>query len=154
MSTAFAESGRPLRSQELRKPMNAPASACARRSELATAVDPSRGRCGWVFRVQLVLCNRYGLPMVKFKMARRQGATREHVLCDLCPRSNAGAGPFSTQPSGPQFFGRIFASLGRPVSQRIQALRSLLEIRPNSSRPLSSHTCYTTLVTKRRKTSG
>jgi hypothetical protein len=32
---------------------------------------------------KLVLCNRYGLPMIEFKMARRQGATREHVLCDL-----------------------------------------------------------------------
>ena len=30
-----------------------------------------------------MLCNRYGLPIVEFKMARRQGATREHVLCDL-----------------------------------------------------------------------
>jgi hypothetical protein len=28
----------------------------------------------------LVLCNRYDLPIVEFKMARRQGATREHVL--------------------------------------------------------------------------
>src|SRR5919109_2540972 len=55
----------------------------------------------------LVLCNRYDFPIVEFKMARRQGATREHVLCDLQPRSNAGAGPFSTQPFGPQFFGRI-----------------------------------------------
>ena len=44
-------------------------------------------------------------------------------LCDLRPRSNAGAGPFSTQPSGPRFLGRIFASLPRPVSQRMQALR-------------------------------
>src|SRR5438067_2060703 len=35
-------------------------------------------------------------------------------------------------------------------SQRIQALRSLLEIRPNSSRPLSSHTCYTTLAFLRK----
>src|SRR5438874_11912891 len=79
-------------------------------------------------------------------MARRQGATREHVLCDLLPRRNAGAGTFSTQPSGPQFFGRISASLARPVSQWIQALRSLLEIRPNSLRRLASHTAYTTLV--------
>ena len=31
----------------------------------------------------LVLCNRYDLPIVEFKMARRQGATREHVLCHL-----------------------------------------------------------------------
>jgi hypothetical protein len=31
----------------------------------------------------LVLCNRYDLPIVEFKMARRQGARREHVLCDL-----------------------------------------------------------------------
>jgi hypothetical protein len=54
-------------------------------------------------------------------------------LCDLRPRSNAGAGPFSTQPSGPRFLGRIFASLPRPASQRMQALRSLLQIRPNSS---------------------
>jgi hypothetical protein len=82
------------------------------------------------------LCNRYAFTIVEFKMARRQGATREHVLNDLQPRSNAGAGPFSTQPSGPLFFGRISASLPRPVSQRMQALRSLLEIRPNSSRRL------------------
>jgi hypothetical protein len=61
--------------------------------------------------------------------ARRGGM----FLCDLRPRSNAGAGPFSTQPSGPRFLWRIFASLPQPVSQRIQALRSLLQIRPNSS---------------------
>jgi hypothetical protein len=30
-----------------------------------------------------VLCNRYDLPIVEFKIARRQGARREHVLCDL-----------------------------------------------------------------------
>jgi hypothetical protein len=30
-----------------------------------------------------VLCNQYGFPIVEFKMVRRQGATREHVLCDL-----------------------------------------------------------------------
>src|SRR5438874_2034565 len=83
-------------------------------------------------------------------MARRQGATREHVLCDLLPRRNAGAGTFSTQPSGPQFFGRISASLARPVSQWIQALRWLLEIRPNSLRRLASHTGYTTLTGLRR----
>src|SRR5207245_10244705 len=85
-------------------------------------------------------------PSIESNMARRQGATREHFLYDLGPRRNAGAGPFSTQPSGPQFFGRISASLARPVSQWIQALRSLLEIRPNSSRRLASHTGYTTLV--------
>src|SRR5437762_13464381 len=85
--------------------------------------------------------------MVEFKMARHQGATSEHVLCDLQPRRNAGAGPFSTQLSGPQFFGRISASLTQQVSQWIQALRSLLEIRPNSSRTLASHTGYTTLAT-------
>jgi hypothetical protein len=94
----------------------------------------------------LVLCNRYGFPIVEFKMARRQGASREHVLCDLRPRCNAGAGPFSTQPSGPEFFGRISASLARPVSPRIQVLRLLLEIRPNSCRRLARHTCYTTLT--------
>ena len=32
---------------------------------------------------KLVLCNRYDLPMVEFKMVRRQGATRKHVLFDL-----------------------------------------------------------------------
>src|SRR6187401_3024407 len=78
-------------------------------------------------------------------MVRRQGATRKHVLIDLRPRSNAGAGPFSTQPSGPQFFERISASLARPVSQRIPALHSLLEICPNSVRRLASHTGFTTL---------
>jgi len=34
-------------------------------------------------REELVLCNRYDLPIVEFKMVRRQGATREHVLNDL-----------------------------------------------------------------------
>ena len=84
--------------------------------------------------------------MVEFKMARHQGATSEHVLCDLQPRRNAGAGPFSTQLSGPQFFGRISASLTQQVLQWIQALRSLLEIRPNYLRRLASQTYYTTLV--------
>src|SRR5947207_6935215 len=70
-------------------------------------------------------------------------ARRENMSSATCDR---GAGPFSTQPSGPQFFGRISASLARPVSQWIQALRSLLEIRPNSLRRLASHTGYTTLV--------
>ena len=32
------------------------------------------------YEIQPVLCNRYDLPIVEFKMARRQGATREHVL--------------------------------------------------------------------------
>ena len=114
-------------------------------------------RCPEVFKDKegcfiLVLCNRYDFPIVEFKMARRQGATREHVHCDLRPRSNAGAGPFSTQPSGPQFFGRISEkNLARPVSQRIQALRLLLEIRPSSLRRLASHTCYTTLETRKSK---
>ena len=35
------------------------------------------------YEIQLVLYNRYDLPIVEFKMAGRQGATREHVLCDL-----------------------------------------------------------------------
>jgi hypothetical protein len=35
------------------------------------------------YEIQLVLCNRYDLPIVEFKMADRQGATRKHVLCDL-----------------------------------------------------------------------
>src|SRR4029077_13291956 len=50
-----------------------------------------------------------------------------------------------TQPTGPQFVGRIWASIARPVSQRIQAIRSLLEIRPKPLRRLVSHTGYTTL---------
>src|SRR5207248_6481557 len=83
-------------------------------------------------------------------MVRRQGATREYVVNDLRPRSNAGAGPSrvcGTQPFGPRFSGPISASLARPVSQRIRALRLLLEIRPNSMRRLASHTSYTTLKT-------
>jgi len=96
----------------------------------------------------LVLCNRYDLPIVELKMPRRQGARREHVLCDLRPRRNAGAGPFSTQPSGPRFLRRISASLSRSVSRRIQALRSLLKIRPSSSRRLASHTVYTTRASR------
>src|SRR5438132_10899762 len=101
-------------------------------------------------RLKLVLCNRYDLPMVEFKMARRQGAAREYVLCDLGPRCNAGAGPSrvcGTQPSGPQLFGRTSASLPRPAPNAFgAALRSLFEIRPNFLRPLASHTGYTTLV--------
>src|SRR6185295_15860024 len=50
------------------------------------------------------------------------------------------------QPSGPRFFGQISASFAGPVSPRIQALRSLLEIRPNFLRRLASHTGYTTLM--------
>jgi hypothetical protein len=73
----------------------------------------------------LVLCNRYAFTIVEFKMARRQGATRKHVLCDLRPRSNAGAGPFSTQPSGPRFFRRISASLPRPAPNAFGAGASL-----------------------------
>ncbi len=65
-----------------------------------------------------MLCNRYDLPIVEL----------------------------STQPSRPQFFGRISASLARAVSQWIQALRWLLEIRPNSLRRLPSHTGYTSLM--------
>ena len=61
-------------------------------------------------------------------------------------RRNEGAGTFSTQPFGPQLFGRISASLARPVSYWIQTLRSLLEIRPNFLRPWASHTGYRTLV--------
>ena len=30
-----------------------------------------------------MLCNRYDLPIVEFKMARRQGVTREYVVNDL-----------------------------------------------------------------------
>ena len=44
--------------------------------------------------------NRYAFTIVEFKMARRQGATRSMFLCDLRPRSNAGAGPFQLNPPG------------------------------------------------------
>ena len=49
------------------------------------------------YYVNPVLCNRYDSPIVEFKMVRRRGTTRKHVGTDLRPRSNAGAGPFSTQ---------------------------------------------------------
>jgi hypothetical protein len=39
-----------------------------------------------------VLCNRYGLPLVEFKMGRRQGAAKAHIHCDLQLSRNAGAG--------------------------------------------------------------
>jgi hypothetical protein len=55
-------------------------------------------------------------------------------LCDLRPRSNAGAGPFSTQPSGPRFLGRIFASLPRPAPNAFGAGASLAP--PNSPKLL------------------
>jgi len=34
---------------------------------------------------------------VAIKMGRRQGTTREHIWIDTWPRSNAAAGPFSSQ---------------------------------------------------------
>ena len=60
-------------------------------------------------------------------------------------RRNEGAGPFSTQPFGPQLR-KISASLARPAPNGFGAGGSLLQIRPNFSRPLPSHTGYRTLV--------
>src|SRR5438067_9163143 len=46
-------------------------------------------------------------------------------LCDLRPRSNAGAGPFSTQPSGPRSLGEFSRpSLGQYRSGRRRFARS------------------------------
>jgi len=87
---------------------------------------------GWQ-PLEPVLCNRYAFTIVEFKMARRQGVTREHVPLRPATEKQRRRRPFSTQSSGPRLFGRISASLPRPVSQRIQALRSFLQIRPNSS---------------------
>jgi hypothetical protein len=68
------------------------------------------------------------------------------MFSTTCDRDATQApGHFSTQPAGPQFFEQISASLAGPVSQRIQVLRSLLEIHPNSLRRLVSHAGYTTL---------
>ena len=77
-------------------------------------------------------CCATGMPLESLSSKWHAAKARRGsmFLCDLRPRSNAGAGPFSTQPSGPRFDARIFASLPRPVSQRMQALRSLLQIRP------------------------
>src|SRR5205823_4608578 len=45
-----------------------------------TARTMSRSACAIAPGFTPVLCNRYDLPMVEFKMARCQGATREHVV--------------------------------------------------------------------------
>jgi len=84
-------------------------------------------------------------PFVAIKMARRQGARRERYRCVSQPRSNAGAGPFSSQPSGPGDFWRFSALLARAVSQRILPLRSRLEKRQNSLRQMHRYLLSSTL---------
>src|SRR6266446_4867668 len=54
--------------------------------------------------------------------------------CGTKPTSNAAAGPFSTQPSGPRPVGCFSALLARPVSIQIWALRSRLEKQPTDLR--------------------
>jgi hypothetical protein len=87
----------------------------------------------------LVCCPGNNMIRVALKTARRQGATRARCRCASQLRSNAGAGLFSAQPSGPQSFGCRPALLARPVSEPIQALRSRLARRPNPKRRAS---CY------------
>src|SRR4051794_3410956 len=48
------------------------------------------------FRNSLVLCNWYGLPIFEFKVARRQGATKEHVLWTCDRGATQASGRFST----------------------------------------------------------
>jgi len=84
-------------------------------------------------------------PFVAIKMARRQGATRARYRCVSQPRSNAGAGPFSSQPFGPGDFGRFSALFARAVSQRIQPLRSRLEKHQNSLRQMHRYLPSSTL---------
>jgi len=67
------------------------------------------------------------MPFVAIKMGRRQGARREHIWIDTWPTSNAAAGPFSSQPTGPWPVGRFSsAAADRPVWAQIWALRSRL----------------------------
>src|SRR6266446_7485161 len=54
--------------------------------------------------------------------------------CGTKPTSNAAAGPFSTQPSGPRPVGCFSALLAWPVSIQIWALRSRLEKQPTDLR--------------------
>ena len=88
-----------------------------------------------------MLCNRYDFPIVEFKMARRQGASREHVLWSepdwhhLRPRSNADAGPFQLNPPGRSCLGEFAEKIS--LGQYHNGYRRLaLEIRPNSLRRL------------------
>ncbi|CEF48329.1 unnamed protein product [uncultured bacterium] len=82
----------------------------------------------------LVSCPRNTWHIVAFNMARRQGETKANIPMDLQLRSNAGAGPFSTQPAGPGDFWRSPALLARARSQRILPLRSRLGDRQNALR--------------------
>jgi len=59
---------------------------------------------------------------VAIKMGRRQGATREHIWIDTRPRSNAAAGPFSSQPSGLRAFWLAALSLIGRRPQRVFSL--------------------------------
>ena len=58
----------------------------------------------------------YSGDIVAIKMGRRQGARRAHIWIDTQPTSNAAAGPFSSQPSGPRPVGCFSASLAPYVS--------------------------------------
>src|SRR5262252_7299466 len=58
----------------------------------------------------------YNGDIVAIKMGRRQGARRAHIWIDTQPTSNAAAGPFSSQPSGPRPVGCFSALLAPHVS--------------------------------------
>jgi len=58
----------------------------------------------------------YNGDIVAIKMGRRQGARRAHIWIDTQPTSNAAAGPFSSQPSGPRPVGCFSALLAPYVS--------------------------------------
>jgi hypothetical protein len=58
----------------------------------------------------------YNGDIVAIKMGRRQGARRAHIWIDTQPTSNAAAGPFSSQPSGPRPVGCFSALLTPYVS--------------------------------------
>src|SRR5438445_3245200 len=79
-------------------------------------------------------------------------ARRESMSFATCDREATQApGHFQLNPPGRSSLGEFPRRSLDQYRSGIQALRSLLEIRPNSSRPLSSHTCYTTLDSRLRE---
>src|SRR6201987_1690177 len=73
--------------------------------------------------------------LAKARPGRQMGEVRALRVPGESPTSNAAAGPFSTQPSGPWPVGCFSALLARPVSVQIWALRSRLEKQPTDPAP-------------------
>ena len=80
----------------------------------------------------------------KWPSAKARQGSMSFSTCDRV--ATQAPSHFQLNPPGRSLLGEISASLARPVLQSIQALRTLLEIRPNYLRRLARRTGYITLA--------